>query len=93
MDGGLIVTIMIFVTVQLLSILGIVTAVKGDARVLKSQLVSVFKELEKLGNVLVALAEQKGEMALVQERQLLQGKRLDELTARLNRHIDKDEEK
>ena len=41
-----------------------------------------------LNGILVTLAEQQGEIRLVKERQLLEGRRVDDAINRLNRHLD-----
>lgn len=51
---------------------------------LQEDLQAVEKSMEKFGNILVTLADFKGEMNLIQERLLAQGKRLDEAIASNN---------
>jgi hypothetical protein len=68
--------------------IGFVWAIKSDTRVLKQRLDSVDRQLEKMDNVLVALAENKGRMDRSDDRAIMQGNRLDELTRRFNNWVD-----
>jgi hypothetical protein len=45
-------------------------------------------DVKKMGEVLIILAEQKGEIKLLRESQILQGKRVDEVTNRFNNWVD-----
>src|SRR5579872_4155278 len=44
--------------------------------------------VEKLGGVLITIAQQAGRMDRIEERQLAEGKRMDEITIRVNRAIN-----
>lgn len=68
---------------------GFVWAIKSDTRVLRIRIDNVDRQLEKMDNVLVALAENKGRMDRMDDRAVLQGARLDEMTKRLNSWIDR----
>lgn len=46
------------------------------------------KGLSTINSVLLTLSEQTGRITLVEERQLLQGKRMDETITRMNNHLD-----
>lgn len=74
---------------------GFIWAIKAQGMVqstrldgIDRQIASIEKDVKKMGDVLVLLAEQSGRINLMEERQLAQGKRLDDTTARLNRHIE-----
>lgn len=45
-------------------------------------------EVKKIGDVLVQMADFKGEMKLIQERIMLQGKRLDDVNTEMNKVRD-----
>lgn len=89
-------TVIIFGITQIGSLIWVLATLKGDARVTNTQLESMQREIETQGKVLdrqsvtlETLAVQRQELALLQERQLLQGRRLDELNNRLNAWIDR----
>jgi len=63
-------------------------AIKVDNSVLKTRMNMVDKELAKMGNVLVTLAEAKGRMDRMDDRQVMTGARLDELAKRVNEWMD-----
>lgn len=70
-------------------------AIKVDNGVLKTRMDAVDKQLARMDNVLVSLAETKGQMALHEQRALMEGARVDrldqglaEMTKRLNEFID-----
>ena len=67
---------------------GFVWAIKSDTKVLKVRLDTVDSKLDKMDGVLVGLAETKGRQDLSDERQLMAGKRLDELATRFNEWVD-----
>ena len=71
-----------------LTVIGGFYAIKGDTRVLKQRLDAVDRQLEKMDNVLVLLAENKGRMDAIELRASMSGGRLDELTNRFNRYFD-----
>jgi hypothetical protein len=52
------------------------------------RVVSMEKELTKLADVTVELAKGNGRMNLIEDRQLAQGKRLDETGAALGRQLE-----
>ncbi len=79
-------------TMLFLTVIGGVYAIKGDTRVLKQRLDAVDRQLEKMDNVLVMLAENKGRMDAIELRASMQGGRVDELTNRFNRLIDEKRE-
>ena len=72
-----------------LTIIGGVYAIKGDTRVLGQRLDAVDKQLEKMENVLVVLAENRGRMDAIELRASMQGGRLDDLTKRFNNLSDR----
>lgn len=80
--------LIIFGAVQLLSLVGTIYAVKTDAKILGIRVDGLQDEMKKLGSVLINMVEQKGEINLIQERLMLQGKRFDLLVARFDRFID-----
>lgn len=88
MDTSNIITLFIFGAVQLISLGGIIISNKLDTRILGLRVDSLADEMKKLSKVLVNQTEQTGRINLVEERQLAQGKRLDETSARISRHID-----
>jgi hypothetical protein len=68
-----------------------VANVKSDGKVTDSKLEvvdaqfeDIKMELKKLGDILVKLAEQSGRIDRVEDRQLAEGRRLDELSQRVN---------
>lgn len=67
---------------------GVVLTVKSDNRVLKQRLDAVDKQLAKMDNVLVTLAENKGRMDMAEQRAILQGQRIDNITQRFDNWID-----
>lgn len=74
---------------------GFIWALKGDARVLAQRLSSqddvlreMKDEVKKIGEVLITLATQNVRLQTIEERQLAQGKRLDDSERRLNAWLD-----
>lgn len=68
-----------------------VWAIKADTRVLAvrldgvdKQFINVQDELKKMGEVLIAVARQDARLNAMDERLATQGKRLDDLSARVN---------
>jgi hypothetical protein len=68
--------------------IGFIWAIKTDTKVLKTRLDNVDGRLEKMDGVMVMLAENKGRMDRVDDRLLMTGQRVDEMTRRINRWID-----
>lgn len=68
---------------------GFVWAIKSDTKVLRSRMDGVDRQLEKMDNVLVVLAENKGRMERMDDRAVLQGSRIDDLTKRFNQWADR----
>lgn len=89
MEIGHWITIGIFVATNLIGVAGFVLSTRVDVGKLKDSMKEMQIELEKLGNILVTLADFKGEMNLIQERQLAQGRRLDESVTELNKSKDR----
>lgn len=74
-------------------------AIKVDNAVLKTRqkttddnLKKIDLKIDKIDGVLVTLAEQKGRMDRMDDRQVMSGGRLDELTRRFNEWTDRREE-
>lgn len=81
-------TIGIFVVTQAATLIWILATTTNSARVLSKRMDAVQEELKSFGSILVTLADFKGEMKLTQERIMMQGKRLDDLTSRFNDWLD-----
>lgn len=79
----------VFVAAQVLSLVVVVTTLKSDAKSLRGQVWEMKEELKKLTDVVVTQAMQGQQLKQVQEVQVMTGKRLDELSGRLNRYVDK----
>lgn len=79
----------IFIVGQLVMLGITVATVKSDTRVLKVRLDAMQNEMTKVTDVMVTLATQKGEINLINERMLAQGKRLDDLGNRCSQHFDR----
>lgn len=96
MDVGHWVTIAIFAATQMIiaagTAIGVITATRMDTGILKQQVRAMQEDLSKFGNVLVTLADFKGEINLINDRLLAQGKRLDEEINRANRWRDRQED-
>lgn len=91
-DTGQLITVGIFLGTQALSLVWTISSMKGDNRVLRANMDAVQKEMSELKNVLVVLADVKGELRLIQERGMMQGKRIDEMQTRVNRRMDREED-
>lgn len=83
-------SILVFTAGQIIILIWTIAAIKGDTKVLKTELELLQTEVRKLSDVLVNMASFRGELNLLQERLLLQGKRLDDLQTRLNIFTDKE---
>lgn len=96
MDVGHWVTIAIFAATQMIiaagTAVGVIIATRMDTGILKQQVRAMQEDLSKFGNVLVTLANFKGEINLINDRLLAQGKRLDEEIDRANRWRDRQED-
>jgi hypothetical protein len=78
-------TIGIFLFSNLVTIVGIIFSTRVDTNKLKDKMAELAadmstlqKDMKQFGQILVTLADFKGEMNLIQERQLAQGRRIDE---------------
>jgi hypothetical protein len=69
--------------------LGFVWAIKSDTKVLRARLDIVDQKIDKMDNVLVQLAETNGRINRIDDRQVLTGTRLDDLSKRFNDLVDK----
>lgn len=80
------VTIIIFAATQMIiaagTAVGVIIATRMDTGILKEQVKAMQEDLSKFGNVLVTLADFKGEINLINERLMAQGKRLDQEISR-----------
>ncbi len=81
-------TIGTFVFTQVITLAYTIATMKGDGRVMRSQMDTMQRELTGIQETIKALADVKAEMRLIQERGLLQGQRVDELQSRVNRWLD-----
>lgn len=61
--------------------------VEGSTQILGVRLVGVENEMKKLVDVNIRMAENKGRMDLIEERQLAQGKRLDASVDAINKQL------
>lgn len=91
-DTGQLITVGIFLGTQALSLVWTISSMKGDNRVLRANMDGMQKEMAELKTVLVTLADVKGELRLIQERGMMQGKRIDEMQTRVNRRLDREED-
>jgi hypothetical protein len=89
MDAGAWTTIGVFVAMQVITLVGVVVALKSDSKTLREQIVEMKTELKKLADVVIAQALQDQRIRAIEERQILGGRRMDELQTRLNRYVDK----
>lgn len=78
----------IFVATQLISLGGVIIAIRIDSNIMKSQMIDVREELKKLTQVLVVQAEHHLQIDNISERLTLTGKRVDEQGRRLNKFVD-----
>jgi hypothetical protein len=83
------VTLGIFAALQAIAFGGLVFSMKGDTNMLKSQMADVQTTLRELGTVLVSMAETRGRIDRLDDRLLSQGKRLDDLSRRLDDNHDR----
>lgn len=67
---------------------GFIWAIKSDTKVLRTRLDNVDSKIDKMDNVLVNLAQFDGRLNRLEDRQILSGTRLDELSKRVNDNID-----
>ncbi len=88
---GWMATVAIFLATQIGSLIWVLAGQKGESRVMKGEIKGVKedisgvqREVEKLGNVLVSMADMRGEINLLNARMLAQGQRLDEEITRSN---------
>jgi hypothetical protein len=86
----------ISVIVTMAAAVGFVWVIKSSVAVLAVRLdmqdraVSDLEtEIKKLSGVVIDIAVQKQELAAMEQRAIMQGKRLDDLTCRLDRWLDK----
>lgn len=96
MELGHWLTVAIFVTTNLITVAGVIISIRVDTSKLKEKMTELAQdmmgmqiELKELGKVLVTLADFKGEINRIQDRQLAQGQRLDE-TIRQNAEAHKE---
>lgn len=93
-------TVGVFLVTQAITLAWTLGTTRSDSRSLRGEVTlrldAMQSELKALGNVLVTLADFKGEMRLMQERHLMQGGRVDEafkgindLTRRMNDVLDR----
>lgn len=89
LDVSNVITLIVFGGVQLVSLIGTIWTVRTDAKILGVRVDAIAEEMKKISNILINQAEQSGRINLIEERQLAQGKRLDDVSSRVSRHIDK----
>lgn len=84
------------VVIQLVLIVAFLTTLKNDSKVLKEKINVMGEELKKLSEVIISQALQGEQIKMIgerfkatEERQVQEGKRLDEALLRFNRYIDK----
>ena len=78
----------IFGLTQIVSFLWVFSAMRGDNKVLQSQMKDVREELKQIAKIMIMQVEQKAEMVSLNERLMLTGKRVDETASRLNKFVD-----
>jgi hypothetical protein len=78
----------IFFLAQIIAFVGIVFSMKGDTKILRMQMTDVRDELKQLNQVVIDLARQQTAIVSIDDRVVLTGKRLDEVSRRLNSFID-----
>lgn len=85
MEVGHWITLAIFVAGNLFTVAGVIisnridtTALKTQMKIFADDMMGMQKELKQFGNILVTLADFKGEMNRIQDRATAQGQRLDE---------------
>lgn len=67
-------------------------AIKVDNGILKTRIDGVDRELAKMGDVLVKMEQSKGRMDRMDDRVIMTGGRLDELSRRVNEWMDRRDE-
>lgn len=67
---------------------GFIWAIKSDTKVLRTRLDNVDSKIDKMDNVLINLAQFDGRLNRLEDRQILSGSRVDELSNRFNKHLD-----
>lgn len=82
-------TLIVFAISQIIILAATVAVIRSDTKVLSVRVDALQAELAKLTRVLETLAQQAERLSNVEERQLAQGKRIDELSNRLNQYIDR----
>lgn len=80
----------VFIISQLIIWVGLITSLRGDTRAMKSEITDMKAELKKLGDVILQLAKVNGRLDIVDERVLLTGKRLDDLSVRLGKYMNRE---
>ena len=88
MEPGPWIAVAIFVLTQITSVVWLLATMKGDSKIMRREIEAIQVEISKFGNVLERLADFRGQLAVYEERQLAQGKRLDEVAARMSRYVD-----
>ena len=78
----------VFGATQLLSLLWVVSTMRGDNKVLQTQMKDVREELKQITKIMLMQVEQKAEIVSLNDRLLLTGKRVDETASRLNKFVD-----
>lgn len=79
----------IYVATQIITLVGVVIALKGDTKTLKQEMAEMKQQLKSLVDVVVAQALQGERIRQMEQRELLTGKRIDEVQTRVNRYLDK----
>lgn len=69
---------------QIIVWVGLMASMRADTGILKRQLADLATKVEKLGDVLIQLARVDGRINMMEERQLLAGKRLDHVIQRVD---------
>lgn len=94
MEIGHWITLAIFVAGNLFTVAGVVISNRIDTNTLKGRMNSFAEEmkmmkdeLKQFGDILVAMADFKGELKLLNERQLAQGKRMDDTSTVINERL------
>ena len=78
----------VFGATQILSLLWVVSTMRGDNKVLQTQMQDVREELKQIAKIMLMQVEQKAEIVSLNDRLLLTGKRIDETSMRLNKFVD-----
>ena len=79
----------IFAATQVGSLVWILASQRVEGRLLRADIENTQREVEKLGSVLVNMADMRGEINLINDRLLAQGKRLDAEIQRANYYRDR----